>query len=69
MVSEIDVILRRDFFGLWTSAGEFVCGDCASSLEGLEFCHEDVLTLQQVEHSAAFYYCSACGERVQSDQH
>jgi hypothetical protein len=69
MVVELDVILKSDLFGLWTSAGEFVCGDCASSLEGLEFYQEDVLTLQQVEHSAAFYYCSACGERVQPDQH
>jgi hypothetical protein len=69
MVYEIDVILRRDFFGLWTSAGEFVCRDCASGLEGLEFYQEDVLTLQQVEHSAAFFYCSACGERIQPETH
>jgi len=69
MVVELDVILKSDLFGLWTSAGEFVCGGCASGLEGLEFYHEDVLTLQQVEHSAAFFYCCACAKRIQPETH
>lgn len=69
MVYEIDVILKGDLFGLWNSAREFVCGDCASGLEGLEFYQEDVLTRQQIQHSGAFFFCSACGERIQSDQH
>ena len=68
MVHELDVILKGDLFGLWTSEGQFVCGDCATEV-AVDFCREDVLTRQQIQHSGAFFYCSACGERVQPEVH
>jgi hypothetical protein len=33
------------------------------------FFEEDIVMIEAVQGSAAFFYCSACGERIQPETH
>lgn len=68
MTFEPITIPQKDIFGAWGPSTDFYCADCCMEADVLFF-EEDIVMVEAVQGSAAFFYCSACGERIQPETH